>query len=143
MTPYSEAMTTKFLAPITFLGLAAALGPVHAEEGNWEPSTLSQATQDRVHAALSAYQRCVDGETRAHLNDRADSRRVTEAILRACEDPLTAIKTAFDAEHVPAALGTVPTQQALLGGAADPAPGHGQPGGPGRRPATLMPRTRS
>ncbi|CAL1241522.1 conserved exported protein of unknown function [Candidatus Methylocalor cossyra] len=104
MTPYSEAMTTKFLAPITFLGLAAALGPVHAEEGNWEPSTLSQATQDRVHAALSAYQRCVDGETRAHLNDRADSRRVTEAILRACEDPLTAIKTAFDAEHVPAAL---------------------------------------
>ncbi len=76
----------------------------HAEGGAWEPSTLNPATLDKVHGALKVYQQCANDQTQAHLNDKMDSRKVTDLILKACEDKLTPVKTAFDAEKVPAEI---------------------------------------
>jgi hypothetical protein len=92
--------------PVHRLLILAALGlvqPVLAEEpaGTWEPSTLKPETLDRVRETLESYQRCLDEETRAHLDDKLDSRRVADTILKNCESQLTTIKTAFDAEKVP------------------------------------------
>ncbi|BBL74840.1 hypothetical protein [Methylomagnum ishizawai] len=84
--------------------LLAFAATAHAEEGTWEPSTLSPATLDKVQASLKVYQQCVNDETRAHLNDKMDSRQVADLILRNCEDKLNGIKTAFDAEKVPAPI---------------------------------------
>lgn len=68
---------------------------------DWQPSTLSQATQDKVHEALRIYQQCVNDQTRLHLNDKEDSRKVAESILAHCEGKLSAVKAPFDAEKVP------------------------------------------
>jgi hypothetical protein len=87
---------------------AALLGLAHpaarADGETWEPSTLSPATIDKVQASLKVYQQCANDETRAHLNDKMDSRKVTDLILKNCEDRLIPIKAAFDAEKVPDAI---------------------------------------
>lgn len=67
----------------------------------WQPSTLSEETLGKVQDGLRVYQRCVNDETRTHLDDRMDSRRITDLILQNCEDKLSAIKATFDAENVP------------------------------------------
>lgn len=99
----------RVLANVLLAGLALAAcrqAPVkNAEEPQaWQPSTLSEQTLDQVNAGLRVYQQCANDETRAHLNDRMDSRKVTDVILKNCEDKLSAIKTAFDAEQVPASI---------------------------------------
>jgi len=96
MTPPARAALIGAL-----LAFAAA---IHAEEGSWEPSTLSPATLDKVRDTLKVYQQCANDETRAHLDDKMDSRQVADLILRNCEDKLNGIKTAFDAEKVPASI---------------------------------------
>lgn len=96
MTIPARAM---FIAIFCFAATAAK-----AESGTWEPSTLSQATLDKVHAGLEVYGKCADTETRAHINDKDDSRRVADLILKNCEDKLGIIKAAFDAEKVPATI---------------------------------------
>jgi hypothetical protein len=99
----------RVLASVLLAGLALAAcqqAPVkNAEEPRaWQPSTLSEQTLDQVNAGLRIYQQCANDETRAHLNDRMDSRKVTDVILKNCEGKLSAIKTAFDAEQVPASI---------------------------------------
>ena len=78
---------------------------VQAEESSnqeWQPSTLSDAAIQKVHAVLEGYQRCLNQETQRHLKDPEDSRKVTDLILGLCEEPLTAVKKTFDDEKVPA-----------------------------------------
>lgn len=84
-----------------FIAAAALAAAVQAEGEGWAPSTLSPATLDKVHAGLEVYGKCANDETRAHIDDRDDSRRVADLILKNCEPKLTAIKAAFDAEKVP------------------------------------------
>lgn len=84
-------------------GLVACQSPANKadEPGAWQASTLSEETLAKVQDGLRVYQRCVNDETRTHLDDRMDSRRITDLILQNCEDKLSAIKAAFDAENVP------------------------------------------
>jgi hypothetical protein len=77
---------------------AAEPEPIKQE---WQPTTLSEATQTKVHEGLEAYQKCLNDETKAHYNDKDDSRKLTDLILSQCESKLTLIKAAFDAEKVP------------------------------------------
>jgi hypothetical protein len=77
---------------------AAEPEPIKQE---WQPTTLSEATQKKVHEGLEAYQKCLNDETKAHYNDKEDSRKLTDLILSQCESKLTLIKAAFDAEKVP------------------------------------------
>jgi hypothetical protein len=99
----------RVLASVLFAGLALAgcqQAPTKsAEEPQaWQPSTLKEQTLDQVNAGLRVYQQCVNDQTRAHLNDDMDSRKITDVILKDCEDKLSAIKGAFDAEQVPASI---------------------------------------
>ena len=84
------------------LGVPAALAGEIKQE--WQPTTLKEATLNKVNAGLEQYQRCLNDETRAHVNDRDDSRRVADRILQRCEDRLTPVKAAFDAEKVPGVI---------------------------------------
>ena len=89
------------------LALAVPSGVVVAEEEikqEWQPSTLSEQTLAKVNSGVEAYQKCLNSETLAHVNDKDDSRKVTDLILRNCEKPLTAVKEAFDAEKVPGSI---------------------------------------
>jgi hypothetical protein len=88
------------------MGLAACQPAVKdAEESQtWQPSTLSEQTLDKVQAALKVYQQCVNDETRVHLNDHEDSRRVADTILKNCEGKLSEVKAPFDAEKVPESI---------------------------------------
>jgi hypothetical protein len=86
---------------LIILGLALASPPLVAIEQTWQPSTLSEKTLKKVDEAVLAYQKCLNDETRQHLKDPEDSRRVTDLILNACDGRLAPIKPAFRAEKVP------------------------------------------
>ena len=70
----------------------------------WQASTLSPATIAKADAAVQDYNQCLTRETQARFNERGDPRAITNTILKACEDRLPAIKTAYDAENVPAVI---------------------------------------
>jgi hypothetical protein len=80
--------------------LLAAVLTAHAETEPkaWAPS---DATMEQVNGLLKTYEKCANDETRAHLDDKMDSRKVTDVILQKCEDKLSAIKTVFNADHAP------------------------------------------
>lgn len=98
--------------PLPFLVILAALAyfpSSWAEEPaaikqEWQPSTLSEPAQAKVNDGVRQYQVCLNEETRIHVNDKDDSRRVTDLILRNCEKKLTVVREAFDAEKVPGGL---------------------------------------
>ena len=84
-------------------------GPALADETpeikqEWQPSTLSEKTLAKVNSGVEEYQTCLNKETQAHVNDKDDSRKVADLILRNCEKPLGVVKEAFDAEKVPAQI---------------------------------------
>ena len=91
------------------VALMLLIGAARAEESEvikqeWQPSTLSEQTLNKVNAGVEQYQTCLNDETRTHINDKDDSRRVTDLILRNCEAKLTVVKTAFDDEKVPGVI---------------------------------------
>lgn len=70
----------------------------------WHASTLSPDTIAKADAAVLDYRSCLAKETAAKARVKGDSRDIANAILKACENRLPAIKTAYDAEQVPAAI---------------------------------------
>ena len=89
--------------------IAVLAAPAGAEEATeikqeWQPSTLSDKTLAKVNAGVEDYFKCLNDETLKHVQDKDDSRRVTDLILGNCEKRLGAVKEAFDAEKVPANL---------------------------------------
>ena len=102
-------INTRTLACLaTSLWLLSAGAPRAAEteaiKQEWQPTTLSEQTQAKVNAGVEQYQICLNEETKAHVNDKDDSRKVTDLILRNCEKKLVAVKEAFDAEKVPGVI---------------------------------------
>lgn len=91
------------LAALAYLPVSQAEAPAAIKQ-EWQPSTLSEQAQAQVNAGVQQYQACLNDETRIHVNDKDDSRRVTDLILRNCEKKLTAVKEALDAEKVPRGL---------------------------------------
>lgn len=72
-----------------------------AEEAQWEPSKLSEKTWDQVHQAKVGYDACLNQQLMKNIVSEVDPRAVTDAILKACEEQLSPIRTAFEAEKVP------------------------------------------
>lgn len=95
-----KTTTNRFSLPVLALAALAVPAGVWAE-GEWQPSTLSDATLAKVHEAAQAYQTCLNDEFRAHVDEDVDSRLQTDRILHACENRLAPMKVAFDAEKVP------------------------------------------
>lgn len=75
-----------------------------ADGEQWEPSKLSEKTWDQVHQAKSAYDVCLNQQLVKNITSDADPRAVTDAILKACEEQLNPIRTAFVAEKVPSEM---------------------------------------
>lgn len=88
------------MASAALVAALAASSLVRAE-GEWQPSTLSEATLAKVHEAAKAYQDCLNGEFVAHGDEGVDSRLQADRILHTCESRLAPMKAAFDAENVP------------------------------------------
>jgi hypothetical protein len=94
----------KLLSRVLLTAIAlSALHTVRAED-EWRGTTLSDQTLEKVNLALVAYQSCVNTEARAHIGEPADSRTLTDRVLKTCEDQLSKAKAAFDGEKVPAAI---------------------------------------
>lgn len=89
------------LTSLWFMASGAALAAAEEIKQEWQPTTLGDKTQAKVNAGVEQYQLCINEETRTHVNDKEDSRKVTDLILRNCEKKLVVIKEAFDAEKVP------------------------------------------
>ncbi len=70
----------------------------------WKPSTLSDATIAKANDAVKEYNKCLTAQTKAKASETGDPRNITNMILKNCESMLPAIKTAFDAEKVPAVI---------------------------------------
>jgi len=101
MTRTRAPLLSSLLLLFSGAALAAATEEIKQE---WQPSTLSEKTQAKVNAGVEQYQVCINEETRAHVNDKEDSRKVTDLILRNCEKMLIVIKEAFEAEKVPGTI---------------------------------------
>ena len=83
----------------------AAVADVNAAaEGEWTPSTLSDATMTKTREAQGSYQQCLNEQLVKQVASDADSRAITDAILKTCEERLNPIRAAFDAEKVPASI---------------------------------------
>jgi|GEM_PF-156851 hypothetical protein len=104
----SRHSRAQILALVGAILLIAGAGTAAEETGaikqEWQPTTLSEKTQAKVNAGVEDYQKCLNDETRAHVQDKEDSRAVTDLILRNCEKRMTVIKEAFDAEKVPGSI---------------------------------------
>ncbi len=74
------------------------------QKGQWEVSALSEQTIAKANAAVMDYRQCLAGETAVKAKERFDPRDIANTILKACEERLAPIKTAYDAENVPATL---------------------------------------
>lgn len=83
---------------------AKPLAQADSPEQTWQPSTLSEQTIAKANAAVLEYRQCLSKEIGAKAEDRADPRDIANTILKNCEDRLPAIKTAYDAENVPAVI---------------------------------------
>ncbi|HYE35327.1 hypothetical protein [Methylocaldum sp.] len=83
--------------------LLSALQPAFGDD-EWQGTTLSDQTLEKVKLALVAYQGCVNNETRTHIGDQLDSRAITDRILKTCEEKLSKVKAAFDGEKVPGTI---------------------------------------
>lgn len=73
-------------------------------EESWQASTLSEKTIAQANAAVLEYNQCLDQKTQESMGLTADSRAIADQILKQCENPLGKIKTAYDAENVPASI---------------------------------------
>jgi hypothetical protein len=85
--------------------------PATQADQQWQASTLSPETIAKAEAAVRDYQQCLNQGVIARNADRGDPRDITNQILKACEDKLPAIKTAFDTEHVPSIISERKIQQ--------------------------------
>jgi hypothetical protein len=70
----------------------------------WQASTLSADTIAKANAAVQDYRQCLAKETTARNQDRGDPRAISNEILKACDNRLSAIKTAYGTENVPAVI---------------------------------------
>ncbi len=88
-------------AVMLFSSASAQAEETEAIKQEWQPTTLSEKTLAKVNAGLEDYQKCLNEETQKHVQDKEDSRKLTDLVLRNCESRMTVIKEAFDAEKVP------------------------------------------
>lgn len=75
-----------------------------ADPSQWAESTLSECTKNKVKAAIEDYNQCLTKQTQLRASGRDDPRSIANTILKDCEERLSPIKDAYDAEHVPEAI---------------------------------------
>ena len=72
---------------------------LQAEE-QWQASTLSAETINKIQSETAEYHRCLGGEIKQFQQKRMDSRDAANLILKRCESKLLPIRETFLAENV-------------------------------------------
>jgi len=94
-------MSIRSSLPLSVLILFSAPLVLADPAETWQATTLPDETLQKIQQTLVGYQQCVNDQAQGHINDKLDSRAITDTVLKQCEQKLGAIKTVFDAEKVP------------------------------------------
>ena len=88
---------------ILFLALLLSTGSAFADDAKneWQNTTLSDATIEKIQAAKYEYKKCVGGEMQKSVYQGQDSRKATDAIMKQCETILSKIREVYIEAKVP------------------------------------------
>ncbi len=88
---------------ILFLALLLSTGSAFADDAKneWQNTTLSDATIEKIQAAKYEYKKCVGGEMQKSVYQGQDSRKATDAIMKQCEAILSKIREVYTEAKVP------------------------------------------
>jgi hypothetical protein len=91
---------------ILFLSLLLSAGTTFADDAKneWQNTTLSDATIEKIQAAKYEYKKCVGGEMQKLANQEQDSRKATDAIMKQCEPFLAKMREVYTDAKVPGVI---------------------------------------
>jgi hypothetical protein len=70
-------------------------------KSEWQNTTISEATIEKIQAAKYEYKKCVSDEMQKPAYSSQESRAATEVIIKQCEPVLTKMRAVYLAEKVP------------------------------------------
>jgi hypothetical protein len=81
-------------------------GSVFAEESKneWQNTTLSDATIEKIQASKLTYKKCVSDEMQKSPYLTQDMRNATDAIMKLCEPSLTKMRDVYTEASVPGVI---------------------------------------
>ncbi|MCX7098196.1 MAG: hypothetical protein NTV43_09880 [Methylococcales bacterium] len=85
------------------LSLLLCAGAAHAEaaKNEWQNTTLTEATIEKIQAGKYEYKKCVGSEMQKPAYQQLDSRKATEAIIKQCEPFLAKMREIYTEASVP------------------------------------------
>ena len=88
---------------ILFLAFLLSSGSAFSDDAKneWQNTTLSDATIEKIQAAKYEYKKCVGGEMQKSVYQGQDSRKATDAIMKQCETILSKIREVYTEAKVP------------------------------------------
>ena len=87
---------------ICLAALMLATSSYAADSKNeWQNTTISEATIEKIQAAKYEYKKCVSDEMQKSGYQSQDSRVATETIIKQCEPVLSKMREVYLAEQVP------------------------------------------
>ena len=91
---------------ILFLALLLSTGSAFADDAKneWQNTTLSDATIEKIQAAKYEYKKCVGGEMQKSVYQGQDSRKATDAIMKQCEAILSKMREVYTEAEVPGVI---------------------------------------
>jgi hypothetical protein len=70
-------------------------------KNEWQNTTISEATIEKIQAAKFEYKKCVSDEMQKSVYAKQESRQATEIIIKECEPVLTKMREVYLGEEVP------------------------------------------
>lgn len=70
-------------------------------KNEWQNTTISEATIEKIQAAKYEYKKCVSDEMQKSTYAGQESRAATEIIMKECEPVLTKMREVYLSEEVP------------------------------------------
>lgn len=71
------------------------------KENDWQNTSISDATIEKIQAANYEYKKCVSDEMQKSTYQSQESRAATETIVKQCEPVLSKMREIYLAEKVP------------------------------------------
>ncbi len=81
--------------------LAATNIYAEASKDDWQNTTISEATIEKIQAAKYDYKKCVSDEMQKTDYAKQESRAATEVIIKQCETVLSKMREIYTDEKVP------------------------------------------
>lgn len=81
--------------------LAAAHVSAESDKTEWQNTTLSDETIQKIQRAQFDYKKCVAEELQKPSYQKGDMRNATDAVIKQCEPVLSKIRETYVAEKIP------------------------------------------